>query len=77
MNGRNRRARKANHDGKARSTVKRPSNHAAKTDVMACLRLIMWTGFARQAELGNGDIELTLLSGEVFHLGQTSVTRVA
>jgi hypothetical protein len=43
---------------------------------MACLKLVSENGFARQADLGNGDIELTLLSGEVFHLGQTSITRI-
>ncbi len=43
---------------------------------MACLKLVLDAGFARQADLGDGDIEFILLSGEVFHLGQTSIRRV-
>jgi len=33
-------------------------------------------GLAQWTTLGNGIIELTLFSGEVFHLDETSVTRV-
>jgi hypothetical protein len=48
----------------------------ARTEVMACLGLAVKAGFAQWAALGNGDIELTLPSGEIFHLGPTSVIRV-
>jgi hypothetical protein len=60
----------------ARPVAKHASTNAAKTEIMAYLKLVLETGFARQAELGNGDIELTLLSGEVFHLSETSITRI-
>jgi hypothetical protein len=33
-------------------------------------------GLARWSRAGDGVIELTLSSGEVFHLGRTSITRI-
>ena len=48
----------------------------AKTAVMSFVRQLARQGFARRTALCNGVIELTLVSGEVFHLDETSVTRV-
>jgi hypothetical protein len=49
----------------------------AKTAVMSFVRQLTRRDLAQWTALGNGIIELTLLSGEVFHLDETSVTRVA
>jgi hypothetical protein len=48
----------------------------AKTAVMSFVRQLARQGLAQWTALGNGIIELTLFSGEVFHLDETSVTRV-
>jgi len=50
-----------------------PANAAVMSFVSQLARqgLAQWTG------LGNGIIEVTLFSGEVFHLDETSVTRVS
>ena len=48
----------------------------AKTAIMSFLRQLARQGLAKRTALGNGIIELTLCSGEVFHLGDISVTRV-
>ena len=48
----------------------------AKTAVMTFARQLAREGLAQWTALGNGIVEFTLLSGEVFHLGETSVTRV-
>ena len=48
----------------------------AKTAVMSFARQLAREGLAQWTALGNGIVEFTLLSGEVFHLGETSVTRV-
>jgi hypothetical protein len=47
-----------------------------KTEVIKYLASIVNDGFAKWAELANGDVELTLLSGETFHLREATVTRV-
>ena len=44
---------------------------------MAHFQQLVRDGRAAWVRLSNGDIELTLHSGEVFHLGDQSVTRVA
>ena len=48
----------------------------AKTAVMSFVRQLARQGLAQSTALGNGIIELTLFSGEVFHVDETSVTRV-
>jgi hypothetical protein len=48
----------------------------AKIAVISFVRQLARRGLARWAAPGNGIIELTLFSGEVFHLDETSVTRV-
>jgi hypothetical protein len=56
--------------------VKRRYADPAKAAVMAYVERLVRNGFARCVEADNGVIELTLSSGEVFHLGKTSVTRI-
>ena len=48
----------------------------AKTAVMSFARQLAREDLAQWTALGNGIVEITLFSGEVFHLGETSVTRV-
>jgi hypothetical protein len=48
----------------------------AKTAVMSFVRQLARQGLAHWTALSNGIIEVTLFSGEVFHLDETSVTRV-
>jgi hypothetical protein len=60
-------------DGFATSVYSDP----AKTAVMSFVRQLTRRDLAQWTALDNGIIELTLLSGEVFHLDETSVTRVA
>jgi len=48
----------------------------AKTAVMTFARQLAREGLSQWTALGNGIVEFTLLSGEVFHLGETPVTRV-
>jgi hypothetical protein len=47
-----------------------------KAAVMACVEQLVRDGLAWRREIHNGATALTLLSGEVFHLGKTSVTRI-
>jgi hypothetical protein len=49
----------------------------AKAAVLAHLGQLVRDGNARWSHAGNGVVELTLSSGEVFHLGTASVTRIA
>ena len=48
----------------------------SKTAVVSFARQLAREGLAQWTALGNGIVEVTLFSGEVFHLGETSVTRV-
>jgi hypothetical protein len=48
----------------------------AKTAIMSHVRQLAKQGLAQRTALRNGIIELTLFSGEVFYLDETSVTRV-
>ena len=50
---------------------------AAKAAVLAHLGQLVRDGNARWSPAGNGVVELVLSSGEVFHLGTASVTRIA
>ena len=56
--------------------LKRRYADAAKATVMAHVWRLVRDGFARCSEADNGVVELTLSSGEIFHLGKTSVTRI-
>jgi hypothetical protein len=47
-----------------------------KVAVMSLFSQLTEQGLARSTEPGNGIVELMLFSGEVFHLDETSVTRV-
>jgi len=49
---------------------------APRAAVMAYVKQLVRDGFAQCAKRGNGAIELTLSTGEVFHLGKTSITRI-
>jgi hypothetical protein len=49
----------------------------AKALAMAQIAQFVKNGLAQWDELGNGDIELLLISGETFHLGKTSIMRVS
>jgi len=55
---------------------KRRDADPAKAAVMAYVERLARDGFARCSEADNGVIELALSSGEVFHLGKTSITRI-
>ena len=48
----------------------------AKAAVMTSVERLVRDGLALCSELDSGALELTLLTGEVFHLGRTSVTRI-
>jgi hypothetical protein len=48
----------------------------AKTVVMSYAGQLTRQGLAQWTALANGIIELRLISGEIFHLDETSVTRV-
>jgi len=54
-----------------------PENPVAKALVMAELVRIVEEGAAVIATLESGTIELRLATGEVFHLGDKVVTRIA
>jgi len=60
-----------------RTCAKKAFNRAAKKEVMGCVGMLVEIGFARQTELGNGETELALLSGEIFRLRASSMTRIA
>jgi hypothetical protein len=49
----------------------------AKAAVMSYAGKLVRLGLAEWAALNNGDMKLTLRSGEVFHLGEAAVTRIA
>jgi hypothetical protein len=53
----------------------RGSDHA-KTEIIKCFNSFVKAGLAQWGALANGDVEFRLLSGEVFHLNQTTITRV-
>jgi hypothetical protein len=63
-------------DAMIRLLASRASADLGKTEIIKYLASIVNDGFAKWAELANGDVELTLLSGETFHLGEATVTRV-
>ena len=60
---------------KALTNQRRPDTDA-KAAVMEAIRRIVNSGVAELKPLANGDIELKLHSGEIFHLGEVAITRV-
>jgi len=50
---------------------------AAKAFVMAALARIVEEGGAMMVRLDSGTLELRLATGEVFHLGEDAITRIA
>jgi len=53
------------------------SREDAKSQVLAAIGELVDDGKAEWSRTATGEIELRLVSGEVFVLGETSVTRVA
>ncbi|QKD02897.1 hypothetical protein [Mesorhizobium loti] len=53
------------------------SREDAKLMVMAAIGELVDAGRAKLSRTATGEVELRLLSGEVFLLGKVSVTRVA
>lgn len=49
----------------------------AKAAVMSYIRKLVRLGLAEWVVLNNGDMKLALRTGEVFHLGEMAVTRIA
>jgi len=50
---------------------------AAKARVMACFRELVAGGHADWQALEDGNVRLRLRTGEVYLLGQTTITRLA
>ena len=48
----------------------------AKALVMSHIRRLVSDGYAEWSLLDDGDVELRLLSGEIFHLADTTITRI-
>lgn len=48
-----------------------------KTIVMDWIGGLITDGHAEWGMLGNGDIELRFMTGEVFHLGETTIMRIS
>ena len=59
-----------------RTRGKRRLADPAKATVLIYIERLVRDGLACCSEVDNGIVELTLSSGEVFHLGKTSVTRI-
>jgi hypothetical protein len=55
---------------------KRRCADPARAAVMAYVDRLVRDGLAWRSEVDSGATELTLASGEVFHLGKASVTRI-
>jgi hypothetical protein len=53
-----------------------PSADPAKASVMTHIGQLVRDGHAEWTMLGNGDVELRFFSGEVFLLGDATMTRV-
>ena len=54
-----------------------PGEEAAKTIIMTEIARLVEDGHASVARLESGRLELRFATGEVFHLGEEAVTRVA
>jgi len=63
-------------DSSVRSQSKRRCADPAKAAVMAYVERLVRDGLASCSKVDSGVIELTLASGEVFHLGEEAVTRI-
>ncbi|RWB00468.1 MAG: hypothetical protein EOQ39_19800 [Mesorhizobium sp.] len=71
------RAMARSHDNVTDGTAAGKSAEKAKSQVMAAISELVDDGKAEWNHTVTGDIELRLLSGEVFVLGEVSITRVA
>jgi len=63
--------------GMAEPGLSRPDDEAAKALVMAQVARIVEEGRAAVTQLGSGLFELSFTTGEVFHLGDEGITRIA
>jgi hypothetical protein len=54
-----------------------PADDVVKALVIAGLADIVVEGGATMAALESGAVELRLATGEIFHLGEATVTRIA
>ncbi|RUX75225.1 hypothetical protein EN904_14175 [Mesorhizobium sp. M7A.F.Ca.CA.001.07.2.1] len=71
------RAMARSHDSVTNRTARTTAaGNRAKSHVMAAIGGLVDEGKAEWNHTATGDIELRLLSGEVFVLGEVSVTRV-
>jgi hypothetical protein len=68
--------RKKSYRSAANTLGKRRATEPTKALVMAYVERLARGGIVRYREIDNGVIELTIWSGEVFELGETSVTRI-
>lgn len=68
-------ARSSTTGANSQIAVSRPED--AKSQVLAAIVELVDAGKAEWSRNASGEVELRLLSGEVFVLGEVSVTRVA
>jgi hypothetical protein len=61
---------------RARDVYADPAKTAVMSYARQVTRPVTGQGLAQWTALGNGIFELTLFSGEIFHLDETSVTRI-
>jgi hypothetical protein len=61
----------------ANSQIANNAAVSAKSQILAAIGELVDAGQAEWSRTASGEIELRLLSGEVFVLGEVSVTRVA
>jgi hypothetical protein len=62
---------------KGKRRGRRAYTDPAKAAVMSYIRKLVRLGLAEWVVLNNGDMKLALRTGEVFHLGEMVVTRIA
>ena len=70
------RGKKASNTAHATRGKRRRAN-PDKAAVMTYVEQLVRDGLAWRCKMHDGAMALTLLSGEVFHLGEASVTRIA
>jgi hypothetical protein len=70
------RGRKISPPASQSARRKRRCADPAKAAIMEYVERLVRDGLASCAEIDNGTTELTLSSGEVLHLGRTSITRI-
>jgi hypothetical protein len=70
------RGKKTSRTASQSARRKRRCGDPAKAAVMAYMERLVRDGLASCAEMNDGAMDLTLSSGEVFHLGRRSITRI-